>query len=100
MYQMSVKGASKWAYFSYARKTNPASCVTKITSTEEKNGKVEWNQMVFTSIRPITSEEATLIFTKAGEIKDAADAEKEYYSSVRQDTNNAEAEAKEEFKNF
>lgn len=98
MYQMSVKGASKWAFFSYVRKINPATVVTHITSEEKESGSVGWNQMLFTSLRGITGEEAQDTILCVHELKTAIAAEKAYYAA-NEPTASAK-EAKDDFDKF
>lgn len=81
-YQMSIKGGNKWAFFTYARKVNPATVLTTIGSEEKENGSITWNQMVFTEKSKISEKEAQEIISRVGEIKESIKAEKAYYQSM------------------
>lgn len=82
MYQMNVKGGSKWAFLTYARSINPSAVLTTITIEDKKNGSISWNQMVFTQNRDITEDEAKDIIAKVTDIRTAINSEKAFYQNV------------------
>jgi len=62
-YQMNLRGTSMYAYMTYVRKTQPGvnAFVTRFDSEYKESGTINWNQMTFEKVRPITDEEAGLV---------------------------------------
>jgi hypothetical protein len=70
-----------YSFLKYKRAVTPNQVVTVINSEPKENGATEWNQMTFTNLRPITSEEADVVIGHIKEIKESVDAEKAFYAS-------------------
>lgn len=70
MYQMTVRGSSKWSFLTYVKKVSPNTVVTRMSSTPEKNGAIEWNKMSFEQVRKVTEEELAEVRHHTTEIKD------------------------------
>ena len=75
-YQMNVRGGSMYAFGAYKRLVMPPTVVTKITSESKENGAIAWNQMLFTSVRTITAEEAKKVQDQIDNIRTNVMAEK------------------------
>ncbi len=76
LYQLALHGSSMFAFLSYVRKVNPATVLTYFDSEPKKKGKTKWQQMTFTSVRPLNNEELLDIRDKVREVKFAIQAEK------------------------
>jgi len=98
VYTLNVKGGSKYEFFNFAKKQNPATVVIKITSEEKTHGATTYYSMVFNAVRPITEDEARDTIVKANELKDAIAQEKAYYASPG--VAEAKKETDEEFEKF
>lgn len=81
VYQMNLRGSSMYAFLTYARQQSPNTVLTHITSEAKENGSIAWNQMVFTAVRPINAEEASVVLEKTADIKGAIEAEKGYFAA-------------------
>lgn len=78
-YQLNLRGSSMYAFQKYARVTLPPSVITKFSSEPRTKGDVEWNQMTFVPVRPLTVEETDNILKMIKETKSFIQAEKQFY---------------------
>lgn len=82
LFNLSVKGGSKWAFMKFARDVMVAGHLVQVTSEDMEKGSNKWKQMKFSSVRPVTEEEAREILSRVQEIKAAIAAEKAYYATT------------------
>lgn len=81
LFQLNLRGTSMYAWNTFKRKIqSPAAYLLKLSSTAEEKGSLCWNKMKFEVVRDITGAEATTIIEKIKEIKDAVEAEKEFFA--------------------
>jgi len=87
LFQMSLRGSSMYSYLDFVRKTKPSPLAYSIhfSSAAQKKGSIEWNQMTFKTVRPVTVEDMNLIQGHIDAIKDAINAEREFYAQAAQD---------------
>lgn len=76
LFQLALHGSSMFAFLTYIRKVNPATVLTYFDSESKKKGKTEWQQMTFTSVRPLGNDELLDVRDKVREIKFAIQTEK------------------------
>lgn len=81
MYQMGLRGSSMYSYKSYVRKTVPSTVITKLSSEAMEKGSITWNQMSFTPVRPLNSDEATDAVSCVKEIMAAIAMERAAFAS-------------------
>jgi len=82
LYQMNLRGSSKWAFLSYVRKTTPNTVITRFSSVPKENGSIAWNQMTFEVDRIINSEELELVKHHTKEIKEGIAMVKEHFARI------------------
>lgn len=59
MYQLNIRGTSKFAFQTYCRTVgSPNSVITRLSSESKKNGSIGWNQMTFEVVRDLNGREA------------------------------------------
>ncbi len=81
LFQLNLRGSSMYAWMSFLRKiTSPAAYLIGLSSEAKEKGSIAWNQMNFEIVRDITGEEAGVIIDKVKEIKEAIEAEKEFFA--------------------
>lgn len=81
LFQLNLRGSSMYSWMSFLRKiSSPAAYLIKLSSEAKEKGSIAWNQMTFEVVRDITGEEAGVIIAKVKEIKEAIDAEKEFFA--------------------
>ncbi len=87
LYQLSLRGSSMYSFLDFARKVaiSPSAHLIHFSSTAQEKGSIEWNQMTFTPVRPINADEMTTMQGYIDSIKDAIDAEREFYAQAAQD---------------
>lgn len=83
LYQLNLRGSSKWAFLSYVRKTSPNTVVTRFNSVPKENGSIAWNQMTFEVDRVITTEELEEVKHYTKEIKDGISMVKEHFARIQ-----------------
>lgn len=98
LFQCNISQSSKWEFKSYARKSNPASCVTLISSKEDTFGDNTFSKMTFTEKRKINGEEYDLIVDSQNVLKEKVESDKKFYlpeatSQADKDFDAIEAEA-------
>lgn len=81
VYQMTVRGSSMFAFFTYSRSVLPNSVITKFSSEPKEKGAIEWNQMTFTPVRKLTQKEAEGVVQKCSEIKQAVTLERAQFNN-------------------
>lgn len=81
LYQLNLRGSSMYSFLGYARKTQVNAFVTAMNSEPKEKGSIEWNQMTFTPVRPITADEASIVLAHVAEIKDSIAQEKAYFNA-------------------
>jgi hypothetical protein len=100
LYQLNLHGSSMYSFMKYGRTVVPPSVITKFTSEPQVKGKIEWNMMMFTSMRPIHAEEAADIVSKVKEIKLAIQLEKGVQQEVATKYVEEKAKADESFEKW
>lgn len=80
VYQLNLRGSSMYSFLTYARKTMPPSVLTKFSSEAKEKGSIQWNQMIFEPVRPISEDEAQKVIPIVNDIKMGIAAEKAYYA--------------------
>lgn len=91
VYQMVLRGTSKFSYLSYEKKTLPPSVITKFGSEPKESGSISWNCMTFIPVRLLNQAEATEVVGQVQEIKQTIQAEKAQYVQSA-DSKKADAE--------
>ncbi len=77
LYQLNLRGTSKFAFQSYVRSIgSPSVGITIMNSEAKENGAIAWNQMTFTTKRPINSKEAKFAAELVKGIKEGIDQRK------------------------
>lgn len=86
LYQMGLRGSSMYSFRDYERKVSPSvsAVLTHFNSQPQEKGSIQWNQMTFTALRTVTTEEAHTILDAQRKIREAVEAEKAYYASLQQ----------------
>lgn len=82
IYQMNIRGSSKWAFLSYVRKCSPNTVVTRFNSVPKENGSIAWNQMTFEVARVINTDELELVKHYTKEIKNGIAMVKEQFNKL------------------
>lgn len=87
LFQMNLRGSSMYSYLDFSRKTKPSPLAFLIhfTSEPQEKGSIEWNQMKFTTLRQLTADEMVANQAHIDAIKDAINAEREFYAQQAQD---------------
>lgn len=87
LFQMNLRGSSMYSYKDFARKTKPSASayLVHLTSEGQEKGSIEWNQMKFSVLRPLTVEEMTANQVHIDAIRNAIDAERAFYAQQAQD---------------
>ena len=88
LYQLSLRGSSMYSFMDFARKCpiSPSAHLVGFSSEPQSKGSIEWNQMKFKAIRPITANEMATMQEHITAIKDAIDAEREFYAQAAEDS--------------
>lgn len=88
LFQMNLRGSSMYSYMDFARKTKPSPLAYLIhfSSTPMEKGSIEWNQMTFKTVRQVTADEIAELQGHIDAIKDAINAEREFYSQQAEDS--------------
>lgn len=90
IHQMNLRGSSMYSYLAYTRKVLPPVVLTSLSSEAKEKGSIAWNQMTFEAIRNLTAEEVVDVQDKVNQIRNGILAEKEYYSSLNEETTPAQ----------
>lgn len=88
LYQMNLRGSSMYSYLDFSRKTKPSllAFFISFTSEPQEKGSIEWNQMKFTTLRQLTTDEMVNNQEHINAIKEAIDVERAYYAQQAQDS--------------
>ncbi len=83
LYQLSLRGSSMYSFKDYERKVSPSvsAVLTHFNSQPQEKGSIQWNQMTFTALRTVTSDEARTVLNHQADIKHHIDLERAYYAS-------------------
>lgn len=83
LYQMSIRGGSMYAYKNYTRTVRPSvpAVLTNFSSEPMEKGTIKWNQMTFAKVRDLTATEIQPVLQNAGDLKEAIQQEKDFYSN-------------------
>ncbi len=83
LYQLSLRGSSMYSFKDYERKVSPSvsAVLTHFNSQPQEKGSIQWNQMTFTALRTVTSDEARTVLSHQADIKHHIDLERAYYAS-------------------
>lgn len=84
-YQVNLSQSSKWEFLTYSKKTNPATVVTTIGSTEETNGTNTYRKMSFVAKSLLSTEQAAKVIEAANMIRSSIESEKAYYGKFNKD---------------
>lgn len=84
LYQMGLRGSSMYSFKDYERKASPSvsAVLTHFSSQPQEKGSIQWNQMTFTALRTVTTEEAHAILAHQAEIKHHIELERAYYAPI------------------
>ena len=85
LYQMSLRGSSMYSFRGYARKIAVPTVLTHFSSTPQEKGSIEWNQMEFTVLRVVDSNEAQTVIEQQNKIKEAIELERQAYKNMVSD---------------
>ena len=87
LYQLSLRGSSMYSFMDFARKVaiSPSAHLIHFSSEAQSKGSIEWNQMTFKPVRTITTDEMNMMQEHITAIKDAIDAEREFYAQAAED---------------
>lgn len=79
VYQLTLRGTSMYAFFTYGRKVLVPSVVTKFGSEPKENGAISWNQMTFKAERKLNQKEIDEVIEEVAAIRATIAAEKAQY---------------------
>lgn len=87
LYQMGLRGSSMYSFRDYERKVSPSvsAVLTHFSSQPQEKGSISWNQMTFTGLRTVTTDEAHAIIAAQNTIKEAIEAERAFFASQQQE---------------
>lgn len=97
LYQLNLRGTSKFAFQAYARSVGVSTVITTMNSEAKENGAIAWNQMTFVPKRAINAKEAKFAADLVEGIKDGIEQRKAQFGG----SNAIEAKrVDDEFKKF
>ena len=79
VYQLTLRGTSMYAFFTYGRTTRVPAVVTQFGSEPKENGAISWNQMTFKVARKLSEKECLEVLEAVNQIRDTITAEKEQF---------------------
>lgn len=92
IYQMNLRGSSKWSFSSFKRGKVIPAIVIGIVGEYNQNGDVEWYKMIFSEVRGVTQQEAVANLEDIRRIKNTIEVEKKNFGNVAKKSGDQEAE--------
>jgi hypothetical protein len=82
LYQMGLRGSSMYSFKDYERKASPSvsAVLTHFNSQPQEKGSISWNQMTFTALRTVNTDEAHAILAHQADIKHHIELERAFYA--------------------
>lgn len=93
VHQMNLRGSSMFAFLTFAKKVLPPSVLVSFGSEAKEKGSIQWNQMTFTALRPLSSAEVTDVLQRQQEIRDGIAQEKAFFANKNASSTVDKAEA-------
>lgn len=81
LYQMNLTQSSKYSFLDYAKRVNPSTVVTTLSSIEETNGSNTYRKVTFKNTRTINSAEFDGVMEHQSNLKVQVDSDAKYFLS-------------------
>jgi hypothetical protein len=83
LYQMNLHGSSMYAYKTFKRSTRPGvnEYLVRFSSEPKTMGSTEWNQITFSTVRPLNADEVEKTVVLATDLITAISEEKEFFAN-------------------
>lgn len=80
-HEMTLRGSSMYSFSTFSKSVSLVTAIeVAVTSEAKEKGSIHWNQLVFTRTRDLNNEEIMETIAMQEEIKEAIQAEKEFFS--------------------
>lgn len=85
IFQMNLRGSSMYSFIKYRKEVTPSVVLTRMGSEAKEAGAINWNQMTFKMVRPLTTEELKTVVGHVREIQASIESERAFYASRSED---------------